>query len=375
MKPHAAFACNLDAQVLSAAYPLLENGRVDAIEWSFDALYQLKEIPEWFHQLLQTFSAAGRLTGHGVFFSLFSGKFTADQQQWLKALSGTCEVYHFDHITEHFGFMTGMDFHKGAPISIPFTPKTLAIGQDRLKRIQAACKSAVGLENLAFSYTLDEVKKHGEFLHQLVLPVNGFIILDLHNLYCQLHNFDLPFEELIDAYPLQQVREIHISGGSWQEILSPVHKLVRRDTHNDRVPAAVFELLGKAIPLCPNLKYVVLEQMGIALTTEETKLGFQQDFIRMQEIIEQTCAAEQQLMNTFQPPSIVLSNDVPEDALLHQQQSQLSAILENCSSLTEAREKLAQSSLGMSDWQIEQWQPYMLATAMQIAQKWKNGWE
>jgi uncharacterized protein len=375
LKPHAAFACNLDAQVLSAAYPLLENGRVDAIEWSFDTLYQLQEIPEWFHQLLQTFSAAGRLTGHGVFFSLFSGKFTSEQQQWLKALSGTCEAFHFDHITEHFGFMTGMDFHKGAPISIPFTPKTLAIGQDRLKRLQCACQCAVGLENLAFSYTLDEVKKHGEFLHQLVMPVNGFIILDLHNLYCQLHNFDLPFEEIIGAYPLQQVREIHISGGSWAQILSPLKKLVRRDTHDGRVPEAVFELLRKTIPLCPNLKYVVLEQMGIALTTAETKLGFQQDFLRMQEIIAQTAASEKKLINAFQPPAIVLSEDVPEDALLHQQQMELSVILENCASLSEAREKLSKSSLAASPWQIENWQPYMLSTAMQIAQKWKNGWE
>jgi hypothetical protein len=48
------------------------------------------------------------------------------------------------------------------------------------------------LENLALSFSVDDVKHQGEFLEKLVEPVNGFLILDLHNLYCQSHNFDIP---------------------------------------------------------------------------------------------------------------------------------------------------------------------------------------
>ncbi|MGI4823405.1 MAG: hypothetical protein ACRYFV_19510 [Janthinobacterium lividum] len=83
----------------------------------------------------------------------------------------------------------------------------MRIEQDRLSRIYDACRCLVGLENLAFSYSLDEVKRHGKFLKKLPEPVNGFLILDLHNLYCQLHNFAVPDEELIAQYSLVVLSE------------------------------------------------------------------------------------------------------------------------------------------------------------------------
>ena len=170
----------------------MEESRVEAIEWSFDTLFNFQQIPGWFLSLLHAFSNEKRLIGHGVFFSLFSGKWTSSQNDWLDQLRKTSTDFHFDHITEHFGFMTGKDFHHGAPLNIPYSRVTRDIGKDRLKRIQDACACPVGLENLAFSYSLDEVKRHGQFLEELLHPVNGFIILDLHNLYCQIHNFSIP---------------------------------------------------------------------------------------------------------------------------------------------------------------------------------------
>jgi len=215
-KLHATVACNLDTNLLLSSLPLFAKEKVEAIEWSFDTLYGFSNIPPWFFELIKAFSDADRLIGHGVFFSLFSGKWSQEQAAWLEDLKQMAREYNFNHITEHFGFMTGEDFHKGAPISIPFTESTLKLGQDRLSRIQDACNCPVGLENLAFSYAIDELKAHGEFLNALVEPINGFVILDLHNLYCQAMNFDIPADKLIDAYPLDRVREIHISGGSWE---------------------------------------------------------------------------------------------------------------------------------------------------------------
>ena len=270
----SAVACNLDADILAACLPLMEESKVQAIEWSFDALFKVKEIPPWFLELLTAFSKEGRLIGHGVFFSLFSGKFSREQKDWLKQLKQACEDFQFDHITEHFGFMTGKDFHHGAPLNIPYTQTSLAIGRDRLKRIYDACRCPVGLENLAFSYSLDETKRHGIFLEQLLEPVNGFIILDLHNLYCQIKNFDIAFDELITMYPLDKVREIHISGGSWDDSFTEPGRRVRRDTHDDAVPEDVFHLLETSIDRCPNLKYIVLEQLGNGLTTDESKRSF-----------------------------------------------------------------------------------------------------
>ena len=371
----SAVACNLDTHILGACLPLMEESRIEALEWSFDALYKVQEIPTWFQELLTAFSKEERLIGHGVFFSLFSGKWLPEQEAWLQKLQQTCSEFQFDHITEHFGFMTGKNFHQGAPLNIPYTPTTLAIGQDRLKRIYAACQCPIGLENLAFSYSLDEVKRHGRFLDQLLEPVNGFIILDLHNLWCQLHNFSIAFDELIQLYPLAKVREIHISGGSWDQSQIEKGRTIRRDTHDDAVPAAVFQLLETVIPACPHLKYVVLEQLGNGLENTESKQQFYADFLEMENIIRQkTQPAWLTTLASFLPSSPVIPGPLVEDEWLYRQQEELSTILESSHSYEDARLLLGRSSLAHSEWQVENWDPAMIETAIKIAQKWKAGW-
>ena len=371
----SSIACNLDAGILSASLPLFAEERIEAIEWSFDTLFKYKEVPSWFLELLHAYSNEGRLIGHGVFFSLFSGRFLPEQHSWLQHLEKMAAEFRFDHITEHFGFMTGRDFHHGAPLNIPYSASTLRIGRDRLARIQDACKCPVGLENLAFSYSLDEVKRHGEFLEQLIAPVNGFLILDLHNLYCQLHNFSVDYDDLIALYPLDRVREIHISGGSWEDAASEPGRKIRRDTHDEAVPDTVFELLRRTIPRCPHLKYVVMEQLGAGLQTEESKQAFYEDFRTMQDIVntlqEQLTEAEQG--NDFMPlQGLYLSPVAAEDEQLYAQQLQLSAILETSYSYKEAMQALHTSSLAGTEWQIERWDPSMVETARRIAQKWKR---
>jgi uncharacterized protein (UPF0276 family) len=367
----SSIACNLDADILSASLPLLEESRVEAIEWSFDTLFKVHEIPPWFLELLNVYSNEKRLIGHGVFFSLFSGKWSQDQSDWLKHLKQTCTDFHFDHITEHFGFMTGKDFHHGAPLNIPYSKTTLNIGRDRLKRIYEACNCPVGLENLAFSYSLDEVKRHGAFLEQLIEVVNGFIILDLHNLYCQIHNFSIAFDDIIALYPLDKVREIHISGGSWDDSLIDCERKIRRDTHDHAVPREVYDLLDITIDKCPNLKFVVLEQLGSGLKTDESRKLFYNDFLIMENIVREKDHTQSfNPGNSFLPLSFLLTGDITEAPFLYDQQLQLSSILESSTSYEEAITLLNKSSLANSDWKIEDWDPCMIETAMKIAQKW-----
>lgn len=370
----STIACNLDRNILLAALPLFETEKVAAIEWSFDALYKTRNIPPWFVELLEAFSKEGRLIGHGVFFSLFTGKWLPEQEAWLKHLQKVSTHFHFDHITEHFGFMTGKDFHKGAPINIPFTPSTLAIGRDRLQRIQQIGQCPVGLENLAFAYSLAEVKRHGDFLDQLLEPVNGFLILDLHNFYCQLHNFDLSLSNLLPFYPLERVREIHISGGSWEDSSIEPGKKIRRDTHDAAVPKAVFELLEKTIPQCPNLKFVVLEQIGVGLDSVEKQEAFRADFHQMDHIVQRANAKlSRSKLKEFLPLQTFDLKAPVEDLALYEQQMQLSTILETAPNFQEAQRELLASSLANSAWAIESWEPSMLETVLKIAQKWKAG--
>lgn len=370
----SSVACNLDTNILLASLPLFEHEQIEAVEWSFDTLVN-KELPIWFSDLILEFSSQNRLIGHGVYFSLFSGKWMPEQQDWLEKLKLLTESFRFDHITEHFGFMTGANFHKGAPISIPLTTSTMSLGIDRLNRIQDACNCPVGLENLAFSYSLDEVKKQGNFLEKLVESVDGFIILDLHNLYCQIHNFDIDYSDIIDLYPLDRVREIHISGGSWDKQLTRTGKKVRRDTHDDTVPEEVFRILSLVIPRCINLKFVVLEQLGTALDSEKKRDEFRRDFLKMDAIVkESTLVFPNSPINDFKPHQKNTPTTIPlEDLCLYSQQLQLSTILETAVDQEHARYLLSKSDLKHSAWEVEKWEPCMLQTAIAIAQKWKDG--
>ena len=374
IKVESAIACNLDTYVLRAALPLLEQQQVEAIEWSFDTLHQTREIPDWFTELLHTYSKGNGLIGHGVFFSLFTGAWTPDQQKWIDHLKKVASFFKFQHITEHFGFMTGASFHQGAPISIPLTESTLAIGRDRLQRIYEACECPVGLENLAFSYSLDEVKRHGDFLEQLITPINGFIILDLHNLYCQMHNFELNFEEIIKFYPLHRVREIHISGGSWQEMEAAPEQKVRRDTHDDGVPNEVFDCLKKAMRICPNLKYVVMEQLGTGLKLQSEQERFRADYSRMKMSVDQHNAVSNRMdLASFLPATLSPLATPAFDIALQAEQLELSGILESATDYKDAQRRLANSALANTAWQVENWSSHMLEAVIQIAQKWKQG--
>ncbi len=372
---YASIACNLHLPTLQAVLPLLEAEKVDAIEWAFDTLYRVPNIPDWFIELLRTYGLAGRLVGHGVYYSLFSGRWSPEQQRWLDHLKKVATNFQFDHITEHFGFMTGEDFHKGAPLHVPFSQRTLAIGRDRLLRMHDACQCPVGLENLAIAYTMDDVRQHGAFLEALVEPTNGFIILDLHNLYCQIHNFGVDFDDILAAYPLHRVREIHISGGSWEASESEPDKTVRRDTHDDRVPEAVFQMLDVALGCCPNLKFVVMEQLGEFMAVPEQQAGFRDDFDRMRGMVH--------LFAQNQPDNLTIEHFLPKnttppgpplhDETLYSEQIELTRLLENATSVPDFLAEMSRSNLAHSEWRVEQWQPAMLETAIRIAQKWKNG--
>lgn len=108
----SAISCNLDENILSASLPLFESEKVEAIEWSFDTLFKFRDIPGWFTELLQAFGKEKRLIGHGVYFSLFPGGWSKEQEGWLAHLKKVSSAFQFDHISEHFGFMTGENFHQ-----------------------------------------------------------------------------------------------------------------------------------------------------------------------------------------------------------------------------------------------------------------------
>jgi uncharacterized protein len=283
--PRVGLSLMLEADFLRAAYPLFADGVVEVLEWSFDVGWPPTSVPDWAKELLRHYSDAGQLLGHGVSYSVLSAGIESTQNLWLDSLDRELQQRSYRHITEHFGFSATRNFHQSAPFPVPLTPATLRVGQDRLRLLREHAKMQVGLENLAFAFHRRDVDNQGRFLDALLEPVDGFLLLDLHNLYCQVCNFGLPLDELLASYPLERVRELHVSGGSWSvPTVGPNLAPVRRDTHNGDVPDEIFAWLPIVLSRCPNVEAVILERMGGTLSPDDD-VPFRRDYRRLREVV------------------------------------------------------------------------------------------
>lgn len=350
-----------------AIQPLFEAHLVEVIEWSFDMGWG-RTLPHWCEEVLDVYSECDRLLGHGVHYSLLSAQW--DSSQWLACLKMDCHQYRYRHITEHFGWMVAGGFSQGTPLPLPMTSTTVAMGQKRLQRLADVAQVPVGLENLAFAFHRQDVLTQGAFLTELLAPINGFILLDLHNLYCQMNNFGLSAEEILETYPLDQVREIHLSGGSWSELNG---KRVRRDTHDQAIPEVVFELLAIALERCPHVEVVIVERLGHTLTTEFEQRQFQAQFRRIHAIVDDPSRQHSELdgdilSDARQSPHA--EPDISIDALAIFQSTLLSA-LHSSENINDAQLRLHQNQGNeYLEAYISQAEPAMLQLSQHLVKKW-----
>lgn len=350
-----------ETDFVSALLPLLQDNSVDVLEWSFDTLYHVHE-PDWLRDLLNFYAENERLIGHGVYYSLFDARWTERQEEWLKKLKEEVSLRKYNHIPEHFGFMNTENFHQGVPLPVSLHPNTLEIGKDRLYRLQEAINIPVGIENLAFSFSVDDVKEQGVFLDKLTEDTDSFLILDLHNIFCQSCNFNASLQEIIDLYPLEKVKEIHLSGGSWQESVYGKNK-VRRDTHDDVIPKEIFSVLSSVLTQCENLEYVIIERLGHTLKTEKEKNDFLADFNQVKIIIEAS-DWKKRGEKSWNRKEVKLSERPLEDLVLFDEQSRLTKLL------FDNVDAGAIKDLDFLFFKTENWDLEMILTAQNIIKKW-----
>lgn len=255
----------------SAVEPLLADGVVDAVEWTVDAGFG-RPVPPSARVVLEAFGAAGLLYGHGLGYSPLSAGRDDVAAAWLRSLAADGNRY--VRLSEHFGFSTGGEVGFGAPLPVPYDRAAVRVGQERLRRLVDVAGVPVGLENLALAWSRSDALDQGPFVGELLDAVDGYLHLDLHNLWCQVVNFGLDPEVLLARYPLERVRVVHVSGGSWKDG-------VRRDTHDDRVPDEVWALLRAVLPRISGCEVVFVEQIGTAFADGA---GFVADFHRAREV-------------------------------------------------------------------------------------------
>lgn len=284
MRPTLGLSLMPEPAFAAASLPLFGEGLIETLEWSFDMGWGPTGLPTWVDGLLDDYAAAGELLGHGVSYSLLAGAATPHDRWWLQQLEREVDRRSYRHVSEHMGFVGAGSFTFAAPLPMPRCEAALAIGRSRLAAFAASSGLPVGLENLATSFGPADATEQGRFLDDLLDPVDGFVVLDLHNLWCQAHNLELDLDALLSGYPLDRVRELHVSGGSW-DIRAEQRRTIRRDTHDGLVPTAVTNLLRRVLPLCPILEVVVYERLGTTLSDPASHEAFRDDVRRIHEIV------------------------------------------------------------------------------------------
>jgi len=286
-KPKLGVSIMPNSKFLEATLPLFKDQQIEIIEWSFDTVKESSHLPIWLPLMLKEYGEENRLLGHGVFYSILDANWSSRQEDWLKKVKKETLSYNYNQISEHFGLMSHENAHEGFPLPISLSNNVLQIGIDRLKRLQATAQLDVGVENLALTSNASDILDQGEFIFKLVSSVNGFIILDLHNIYCQSENFGIDMMTIIKSYPLSLVKEIHISGGSWDND-PKLTKKIRRDSHDGRVPNAILDILSEVLKICPILEFVIFEKLGDSFQIEKDGIDFRADFQKIKRIIDNT---------------------------------------------------------------------------------------
>ena len=261
--------------------PLIENAQVDTVQWTVDSL-DFKTIPERDFLLMAEFAKKESLSGHGVNYGVLSAGGRDVRKKWIEKFRHDPLRKLYKQVSVHFGYSSGWKLKQNAPMPVPFTKEALEAGIKNLADLAEVTPCPIGLENLALAFSRKDVEDQGRFLEEFLLPFDGYLLLDLHNLYCQSINFEVELMELVKSYPLQRVREMHISGGSWSEGSSG--RKIRRDTHDYGVPEELFKILPQVISICPQMQFVFLEQLASALVTEAQQQQYRSDYKRLREI-------------------------------------------------------------------------------------------
>ncbi|GAW88745.1 hypothetical protein FPS14_contig00009-0068 [Flavobacterium psychrophilum] len=257
--------------------------------------------------------------------------------------------------------MSSENYHKGVPLPIPLSDSTLNIGIDRLKRIQNAVDLPVGIENLAFSFSKKDVFEQGVFIEKLIDSVNGFLVLDLHNIYCQSHNFEIDMMELINYYPLSKVKEIHISGGSWQDSIYK-EKQIRRDTHDGNIPLEILSILPLVLSKCVNTDFVIFERLGNTFNNSYDVTEYQKDYKELKKIVQQI---EYKSNQESWRKEYKISEKPLVNFELKKEQQKLSNFL-----LTEDYNEIKNKEFKY--WDVNSWDIEMINTAIEISKKWNQ---
>jgi uncharacterized protein (UPF0276 family) len=196
------------------------------------------------HRMLAELSAHVPLSIHGVALSIGgAGPLDRDHLGRLKRLIDRYEPALF---SEHLAWSTHDGVYLNDLLPVPYNEETLQRVSSHIDEVQETLQRRMLLENpstyVAFeASTMSEV----EFLREVVRRTGCGLLLDVNNVYVSAVNHGSESMAYLDAFPLEQVGEIHLGGHA--EDCDDLGAPLLIDAHGTPVAGAVWQLYARAI--------------------------------------------------------------------------------------------------------------------------------
>jgi hypothetical protein len=190
--------------------------------------------------MLDRFAERWPIIPHGVGLSLGTAAPTGYLDGLAALIARLAPPYFSDHLC--YSSIGARNYLDLLPLPRHAEAVTRVVGNARAA--MAATGAPLLLENITTyaempGSTLDEAA----FLDQIATQAEAGLLLDVNNLYVNAVNQRRPPRELLDAFPLHHVKQLHLAGHSWDgELLL--------DTHAAPVAPPVWELYIEVLKRC-----------------------------------------------------------------------------------------------------------------------------
>lgn len=208
---------------------------------------------------------------HGVELSI--GSAHGWNPAYIEMLDRFQTAWPFVWHSEHLGFQTipaedGTTLEVGVPLPVAPTREAAALIGGRAQAICQRYRVPFLLENPAYyiaDLPSDEDLMDDIGLVNAIMDRSGcFLLLDLHNIYCNSINHGIDPYAVVNRVPLDRVVEMHVAGGASRDGFW-------MDGHNSRVPEPVWDLLEHTLTRAPRTGGIVFEMLddfAVALGVE-----------------------------------------------------------------------------------------------------------
>jgi uncharacterized protein (UPF0276 family) len=184
------------------------------------------------------------LSIHGVGLSI--GAMQPIDRDHLARLKILCDRYEPESFSEHLAWSSHGEIFLNDLLPLPYTNETLALVADHIDEVQQALGRQMLLENPATYLLFEESTiEETDFLYALAQRTGCGLLLDVNNVFVAATNHNLDPYAYLARFPVNYVREIHLSGHS--ETVDDLGAPLLIDSHDTPVKDPVWALYESVI--------------------------------------------------------------------------------------------------------------------------------